>query len=413
MHDPAGLVHKTGLTGQPAVKRDEGALRESHGVPRRIEDRIVRILRQVKRGGDILQEDVVDAEHVALHGVWVRPDDFDLERVRPGVEIVNAHIQNAGRHDAPVEKVDRFAELFTVQIKLNDAVINGLGQLHLQAIPRRFLHGHRQIERIARLGVGPPQMSFLAPLSSVPAHILCPGIPGGPGQNLELFPFQGALDLEYLDRSPVSRAFGHGHRLVGIGLAGRLIPIGYCGVERRLIVRIIFFDSGLESTLERNVIGDMPAIDADVAAVVHADRLVVVAILEQRRIAPGVAEIILRTGADGGGELLAIDEKFLVAFAPPAASRIPDVEHDAAESPAARRLEHGPVDCPALGLVRQEGVTMPFGMEPAEFPDVAFKRHVNDFQLDFSFHLAIVLNHHFRPLCKRHVPVAIPPAILR
>ena len=88
--------------------------------------------------------------------------------------------------------------------------------------------------------------------------------------------------------------------------------------------------------LERNVVDDVPSQHRLMPLVVLRHGLGVIGLLEQMRIAPGVAEIVFRAGAEGGGELLAVNEELLVAFAPPAAARIPDVQHHAAE--------------PALGL---------------------------------------------------------------
>ena len=54
------------------------------------------------------------------------------------------------------------------------------------------------------------------------------------------------------------------------------------------------------------------------ALVALGHRLAVEGPLEQARVAPGVAEVVFRAGAEGGGELLAVDEELLVALAPPA-----------------------------------------------------------------------------------------------
>ena len=87
--------------------------------------------------------------------------------------------------------------------------------------------------------------------------------------------------------------------------------------------------------LEGDVVGDVPAVHRYVPFVVHAYCLIVVAVLEEGRVAPGIAEVIFGAGADSGWEFLAVDEELLIAFAPPSASGVPDVQHNAAEtSPA-------------------------------------------------------------------------------
>mgnify|MGYP007078643587 CR=1 FL=1 len=124
-----------------------------------------------------------------------------------------------------------------------------------------------------------------------------------------------------------------------------LIPVCRRGVKCRLAVGVVLLDSSLERLLERDVVADMPAVDGNVAAISHAYRLIVIAIGEQRGIAPGIAKVVLRAGAERGGEHLSVDEEFLVALAPPAAARIPDVQHDPAEAPPAA----GPQD-PYTGI---------------------------------------------------------------
>jgi len=55
----------------------------------------------------------------------------------------------------------------------------------------------------------------------------------------------------------------------------------------------------------------VPAVDADVAPIIAiVVGLVVVGVLEKGGIAPGITEIILRAGAEGGRELLAVTKNF-------------------------------------------------------------------------------------------------------
>ena len=140
--------------------------------------------------------------------------------------------------------------------------------------------------------------------------------------------------------------------------------------------------------------------------VVHADRLVVVAVLEKRRVAPGVAEIVFGAGAEGGGELLAVDEELLVALAPPAAAGIPHVQHHAAEAALALGLEHRPVDLSSLRVLRQERVPVPLGVEPPETVDGFRQRGVADREPDRPLLVSVVGDLDLGPFPERHVPAA-------
>ena len=95
--------------------------------------------------------------------------------------------------------------------------------------------------------------------------------------------------------------------------------------------------------------------------------------LEQGRTAPGVAEVVLRAGAEGRGEFLAVDEELLVALAPPAARGF-DVQHDAAEAASPLGPQHHPIR-PAV-LREREAVAMPLGVEIAQLVHRLGKRRV-------------------------------------
>jgi len=70
-------------------------------------------------------------------------------------------------------------------------------------------------------------------------------------------------------------------------------------------------------------------------------RLIMIRVVEQLAATPGIAEVVFRTGAEGGGELLAIHEELLVALAPPAAARVPDMKHETDEAARALGLRKG------------------------------------------------------------------------
>ena len=139
--------------------------------------------------------------------------------------------------------------------------------------------------------------------------------------------------------------------------------------------------------------------------------LVVIGVLEQLGTAPGVAEVVLRPRADGGRELLPIHEELLVAFPPPAAPRIPHVQHHAGKAPRALGLHERPVN-PALGLPRQEGVAVPLGMETTQLGDGLRQRRMHYLEAHVAWRFAIVDQLHASLLIEGHVPIAVPPPIL-
>ncbi len=351
--------------------------------------------------------DIIEPEHIVFHGLFIRADNFKPEFMLALIELVNTHIQLAGRDHAVVEKVDRFAELFAVQINLNDAVINRFCKLHFQTIRRSFLHGHSQIERVTRLGIDPPQVCITAPTGTEAVHILQLGAAGRLCDDFQLLALQRAFDFKDFYFAPVPFALLDRHRLIRIALSGRLVPVHRRSIQRRLAVRIIFLDGGLERTLERHVVGDVPAVHGDVAAIAHADRLIVVAVGKQFRVAPGVAEIILGAGPDSRGEFLAVHEEFLVTLAPPSAARIPHVQHNAAEPPPPLRLEHRPVDHPALGIFGQKIISMPLGVKPSELLNRLCNRSMTDCKTNLAFLLPIISQFYQRAFAKRHIPVTI------
>ena len=250
--------------------------------------------------------------------------------------------------------------------------------MHFQAIRAGLGHGHLQIERVTGFRSGPPQVGLAAPLVAKPAQILPAGVARRLGENFDLLALQRTFDFEDLDRLPVSFSLRDGRRFVRIGLARRLVPIRRGGVKCRLAVRVVLLDRSFERFGERDIVGDMPAVDRNVAAVAHAYCLIVVAVCKQRRIAPGVAEVILRAGAERGGEFLPVDEEFLVTLAPPAAAGIPYVQHHAAEAPPAAGLEHRPVNRTTLGLFGRECIAVPFRVESPECVNRLCQRSVCD-----------------------------------
>src|ERR1035441_3318091 len=93
--------------------------------------------------------------------------------------------------------------------------------------------------------------------------------------------------------------------------------------------------------MEGHVVTDLPTVDGQVApAVPIVACLVVESVLEEHRTGPGVTKVILRPRAEGRREFLAIDEELLVALTPPAAARIPHVQHHSYEPSCAFRLPH-------------------------------------------------------------------------
>ena len=137
-----------------------------------------------------------------------------------------------------------------------------------------------------------------------------------------------------------------------------------------------------------------------------------VGVLEQLRAAPGVAEVILRPGADGGRELLSVHEELLIALAPPSAARVPDVQHDTDKPSGALGLDDGPVN-PSLLLLRQEGIPMPLGVKARQPLRRPGKGRGADLEDHGAGRFAVVGQLQLGLLAEWHVPVAIPPAVAR
>src|SRR5581483_10312924 len=120
------------------------------------------------------------------------------------------------------------------------------------------------------------------------------------------------------------------------------------------------------TSMEGHIVRDVPAVDRDVpAAVPIVMGLIMKSVLEQTRIGPGVSEIILRARTESGREFLAVHKELLIALAPPATPRVPNVQHHADEPAGAFGLEHRPIDL-AVGGGRQKRIAMPLGMEPGQ-----------------------------------------------
>ena len=82
--------------------------------------------------------------------------------------------------------------------------------------------------------------------------------------------------------------------------------------------------------------------------------------------APGVAEIVLRTGADLRREIVVIHPHLLVTFAPPAVQRVVDGHGHAHEMPMSCRLEERVVEGHRVGLVPPAGIEIGRVVRPLE-----------------------------------------------
>ncbi len=86
-------------------------------------------------------------------------------------------------------------------------------------------------------------------------------------------------------------------------------------------------------------------------------------VVEELGATPRVPEVVFGPGPERGGEGLAVNEELLVTLSPPAAARVPDVQHDADEPAAPLGLEHGPVDRPPGGILGEKSIPVPLGVE--------------------------------------------------
>src|ERR1035437_5940180 len=355
---------------------------------------------------------VVQAEHIGLNGLVVRPYNFDRQLMLSCRQIVLAQGQHAGGFYILAIKVDWAAQLLAIQRQLDDSVVRRFGQLHPKPVFPGLFHRQGQIQFVAGLGPDPPQVGVVAPLPGKAGHVLLLRFAAGLGQNLQLLALDGAFDLEGFDCRPVADALAQRRRAVRVVAARRQIPIGHARVERRTIVAVVFLDAAFERRMEGHVVTDLPTVDRQVApAVPIVACLVVESVLEEHRTGPGVTKIILRPRAEGGRELLAINEELLVALTPPAAARVPDVQHHTHKPARAFRLQERPVNC-AFGFPRQESVPMPLGVKAPQFLDRLRQRRIGHLEAHVTLNLAIVDQFDVRLLREGHVPVAVPPAIL-
>ena len=122
---------------------------------------------------------------------------------------------------------------------------------------------------------------------------------------------------------------------------------------------------------------------------------------------PGVAEVVLGSGADRRRELLAIHKELLVSFTPPATARIPDVQHHAAEPAAPAGLQDPPIGEPIFRQGRQ--IAMPLGVEMPQPCKGPRQRRMHDLITDRAIDRPVIRHFDRRPLRKRHVPVGIGP----
>ena len=162
--------------------------------------------------------------------------------------------------------------------------------------------------------------------------------------------------------------------------------------------------------LKRDRVGDVPAQHRLMALVAHGHCLAVIGALEETRVAPGIAKVVLAARAERGRDLFAIDEEFLVPLSPPAAARIPDVQHDAAEPPAALRTEHHPIRPAILG--QGVNVAMPLAVKIAQTLKRPIQRRMRDLETKTPGHGILVHELQPRALGERHVPEGIS-ALLR
>ena len=118
--------------------------------------------------------------------------------------------------------------------------------------------------------------------------------------DFETLAFEGAFDFKILDRSPIADTLVQRDRPVGIFAVLRQVPVGDGGVESGLFVGVILLETALERVVERDIVGDLPAVYRDVPfAVAIVVRLVMKCVLEKIRTRPRITEVILRAGAKG------------------------------------------------------------------------------------------------------------------
>src|SRR6266436_56409 len=126
------------------------------------------------------------------------------------------------------------------------------------------------------------------------------------------------------------------------GVRFRLIPIGHGIVIVRAVIGVAMFDGGAQRLCKSNRRIQVKAIDGRFASrAFFADNWSAVQLIEKGMSAkiPCTKEIILRTSPRNGGARFTVDEKHVVAFAPPAVLILQDRHSDPDEMPATRGVQ--------------------------------------------------------------------------
>jgi len=71
-----------------------------------------------------------------------------------------------------MEEVDWVSKLLPIQKQLDDAVVGCLGHVHQQSKFARFVNGKLQGQLVTRLGVSPPQVRIVAPVTGKTTQLL-------------------------------------------------------------------------------------------------------------------------------------------------------------------------------------------------------------------------------------------------
>jgi hypothetical protein len=164
---------------------------------------------------------------------------------------------------------------------------------------------------------------------------------------------------------------------------------------------------GLSSGKYFSIVRDVPPVDRNVALVAAADRLVVIGVLEQQIAPPGVSEVILRPGAERGWKFFPVHEKLFIAFSPPPAARVPDMQRDPAEAARPVGLQQGPVYFAAFGFRRRKRAHVPFGVKPSERACGLDDWRIIQSETDGPGFLSLVGEPDHRAPFKGHVPEAV------
>jgi len=119
------------------------------------------------------QDDLVDPKHVRLDRIGVGADNPRGQRVFACGQLVDTERNGPGRNNTLVVQINLRPNFLSVKRQLHNGVVDGLRQFDNQLVAAGFLGLEQNIERVAWLGTGSPQLVVVLPFAGlVSGHAL-------------------------------------------------------------------------------------------------------------------------------------------------------------------------------------------------------------------------------------------------